>query len=107
VPAPEVAEVVDTTAAGDCFIGGLAVRLAEGASLADAVKFAVTAASISVTRLGAQSSLPKRKAVEAICPTPPPKPAEPPVEVVRRKGRPRKSQGSAPTSPNHPPRKRK
>jgi len=110
VPAPSVENVIDTTAAGDCFTGALAVRLAEGAALADAVKFAVTAASISVTRQGAQSSLPKRKAVEAILPTPPTSPtlvavAAPPK--TRKKGRPRKDAPVAPPQDGKPPRKRK
>lgn len=61
VDAPKVKKVVDTTGAGDCFTGALAVRLAEGASLAEAVRFAVCAASLSVTRLGAQTSLPYRE----------------------------------------------
>jgi ribokinase len=56
---------VDTTAAGDTFNGTLAVGLAEGKSLAEAVTFANAAAAISVTTLGAQPSAPKREAVEA------------------------------------------
>jgi ribokinase len=52
---------VDTTAAGDCFNGALAVALSEGQELAEAVGFACRAASISVTRLGAQSSMPSRR----------------------------------------------
>lgn len=60
ISAPPVT-AVDTTAAGDCFSGALAVRLAEGASLEQAVSFAVRAASLSVTRLGAQASMPFRK----------------------------------------------
>ena len=51
---------VDTTAAGDVFNGALAVALAEGAGLKDAVMFANKAAAISVTRLGAQASAPYR-----------------------------------------------
>lgn len=53
-------ETVDSTAAGDVFNGALAVALAEGKVLKDAVAFACDAASISVTRLGAQSSIPYR-----------------------------------------------
>lgn len=52
---------VDTTAAGDVFNGALAVALAEGKNLPDAVRFACDASAISVTRLGAQSSIPYRK----------------------------------------------
>jgi len=60
---------VDTTAAGDCFSGALAVSLAEGNSLHDAVRFACTAASISVTRMGAQASMPLREEVMKSLPT--------------------------------------
>lgn len=52
---------VDTTAAGDCFNGAFAVGLSEGMTPEEAVRFANKAASISVTREGAQSSLPWRK----------------------------------------------
>jgi len=54
---------VDTTAAGDVFNGALAVRLAEGVALEDAVRFAHAAAAISVTRLGAQPSIPTRSEI--------------------------------------------
>ena len=53
-------DTVDTTAAGDVFNGALAVAVAEGKDLEDAVDFACEAAAISVTRLGAQSSIPYR-----------------------------------------------
>jgi ribokinase len=56
---------VDTTAAGDAFNGALAVALAEGASLERAVRFANRAAALSITRPGAQPSLPTREAVES------------------------------------------
>jgi ribokinase len=65
VAAPPVT-AVDTTAAGDCFNGALVVALAEGRSLPDAVAFACKAASISVTRMGAQASLPHRHEVDAL-----------------------------------------
>jgi ribokinase len=58
-------ETVDTTAAGDAFTGALACALAEGRELTAALEFATAAAALSVTRLGAQSSLPDRAAVEA------------------------------------------
>ncbi len=58
IPAPKV-EPVDTTAAGDTFNGALAVGLAGGRTLEDAVILANKAAAISVTRLGAQASAPK------------------------------------------------
>ncbi len=51
-------EVVDTTAAGDAFNGALAYSLACGKKISEAIYFANKAASISVTRLGAQSSMP-------------------------------------------------
>lgn len=51
---------VDSTAAGDVFNGALAVALSEGKDIQDAVRFACDAAAISVTRLGAQSSIPHR-----------------------------------------------
>ncbi|GAB3767615.1 ribokinase [Spirosoma horti] len=57
---------VDTTAAGDCFNGALAVAIAEGYDLPKAVAFACKAASISVTRMGAQASLPHRHEVDAL-----------------------------------------
>lgn len=58
-------EPVDTTAAGDVFNGALAVALAEGMPLAEALRFAQAAAAISVTRPGAQPSAPTRAEIEA------------------------------------------
>jgi len=58
-------QAVDTTAAGDVFNGSLAVGLAEGKPLAEAVRFANAAAALSVTRLGAQPSAPTRSEIEA------------------------------------------
>ncbi len=63
IPAFPAAHVADTTAAGDCFNGALAVALGEGQPLEDAVKFANAAASLSVETEGAQPSLPNRLAV--------------------------------------------
>lgn len=57
-------EAVDTTAAGDCFNGALAVAISEGAGLKNAIRFANRAASISVTRMGAQASAPYRREIE-------------------------------------------
>ncbi|MEL7235125.1 MAG: PfkB family carbohydrate kinase, partial [Chloroflexota bacterium] len=51
---------LDTTGAGDCFVGALSVGLSEGMPLVKALQFANRAASISVTRLGASSSMPYR-----------------------------------------------
>jgi len=57
---PQV-HAIDSTAAGDCFNGALAVALAENKNLETAVQWACEAASISVTRMGAQVSMPLRK----------------------------------------------
>ena len=54
----------DTTAAGDTFNGALAVCLAEGGSLPLAIDFANAAAALSVTRAGAQASIPSRSQVD-------------------------------------------
>ena len=62
IPAIRV-NAVDTTAAGDVFNAALAVALSEGAELEAACRFAVKAAAVSVTRLGAQSSAPSRDEV--------------------------------------------
>ena len=58
-----VVQVMDTTAAGDTFSGALAVAITEKMEWEKAIQFAVEAASISVTRLGAQSSLPCRNEI--------------------------------------------
>ena len=67
-PAYDVA-VRDTTAAGDTFNAGLAVALAEGLPMEDAIRFAGAAAAISVTRMGAQASAPSRAEVLSFLPT--------------------------------------
>lgn len=59
-------DVVDTTGAGDTFCGAFAARLAEGASFAEAIAYGSAAGAISVTRKGAQSSIPSRDEIEAI-----------------------------------------
>ena len=56
---------VDTTGAGDCFVGALAVALAEDKTLSDALQFANAAAAVSVQRLGASASLPIRDDVDS------------------------------------------
>ncbi len=58
-------EVVDTVGAGDAFCAGLAVALAEGKPLAQALTFASAAGAVSVTRHGAASSMPYRHEVDA------------------------------------------
>uniref|UniRef100_A0A7C3MKW1 Ribokinase n=1 Tax=Dictyoglomus thermophilum TaxID=14 RepID=A0A7C3MKW1_DICTH len=57
-------EAVDTTGAGDAFNGGLAVALSEGKDLISAVTFASAVAALSVTKMGAASSMPYREEVE-------------------------------------------
>ncbi|MBI5372056.1 MAG: ribokinase [Sphingobacteriales bacterium] len=61
--AAPVVKALDTTAAGDTFSGALTVALTEKKDWAAAIEFAVKAASISVTRMGAQASVPFRKEV--------------------------------------------
>jgi ribokinase len=57
-------QAVDTTAAGDTFIGALGALLVEGRPLAEALAHAIRAAAICVTRAGAQASMPSREEVE-------------------------------------------
>ena len=57
IPAPRV-EAIDTTGAGDAFVGALAARLAHGASLVDASAYASRVAALSTTRRGTQSAYP-------------------------------------------------
>jgi ribokinase len=57
-------EAVDTTAAGDTFVGGFCAALAAGRPQADAVRFGLAAAAISVTRAGAQPSIPYLHEIE-------------------------------------------
>lgn len=64
-PASKV-KAVDTTAAGDVFNGALAVAISEGKDITEAVRFANAAAAISVTRLGAQASAPRRDEIDAL-----------------------------------------
>lgn len=63
-PAVPVA-AVDTTAAGDAYIGALAATLADGRELVPSLGFAAAAAALAVTRLGAQPSLPSRTELAA------------------------------------------
>jgi ribokinase len=66
-PAPKV-KAVDTTAAGDTFVGGFAAALANGKSEAEAIRYGQIAAALSVTRAGAQPSIPTRSDVQAFKP---------------------------------------
>lgn len=59
-----IVKPVDTTAAGDVFNGAFAVALNEGKDVKEALKFANAAAAISITKKGAQSSIPSRHEVE-------------------------------------------
>lgn len=63
VPACHV-EAVDTTAAGDTFIGVLAACLAEEKKLEESIRYATKAAAVTITRHGAQQSIPYREEVE-------------------------------------------
>jgi ribokinase len=63
VPGFTAGVVVDTVAAGDTFCGGLAIAISEGKKLKDAVQFANAAAALSVTKAGAQASIPIRTEV--------------------------------------------
>ena len=60
---------VDTTGAGDCFVGALAARFADGAAIRAALKYANVAASICVQRMGAGPSMPTRDEVMAVLET--------------------------------------
>jgi ribokinase len=61
-----VVQAVDTTGAGDCFVGALAARLADGAQVRDALAYANAAASISVQRMGAGPSMPTAAEIAAV-----------------------------------------
>ncbi|MFF4969043.1 ribokinase [Streptomyces sp. NPDC003674] len=66
VPAPRV-EAVDTTGAGDTFVGTLAVALAEEKPVREALSWAAAAAALSVQREGASASMPYRPEIDAQC----------------------------------------
>jgi ribokinase len=63
--AAPVVSALDTTAAGDTFIGGLAMGVATGLDLRASIAFAQRAAALSVTRVGAQASIPYRREVDS------------------------------------------
>ncbi|MFM7075301.1 MAG: PfkB family carbohydrate kinase, partial [Planctomycetaceae bacterium] len=64
VPAPRV-DAIDTLAAGDILHGALALRICEGAAVAEAARFAVAAASLKCTRFGGRLGCPSRAEVDA------------------------------------------
>jgi len=64
VPAFRV-KPVDTTAAGDTFIGAYAAACTDGLATEEALRFAAAAAALAVTRPGAQSSIPDKAEIEA------------------------------------------
>ena len=61
---PYAVEVVDTTAAGDAFVGAFAVALGRGATLVEAARWGNAAGALAVTKAGAQPSLPSRAELE-------------------------------------------
>jgi ribokinase len=61
--------IVDTTAAGDAFNGAFAVSLMRGRTPVDSARYAAAAAAISVTRVGAQTSMPSEEEVELLIQT--------------------------------------
>lgn len=67
---PPAVDVVDTVGAGDAFCAALAVRLGEGAGIEDAVRFANAAGALATTVAGAEPSMPRRPAVEALLSAP-------------------------------------
>jgi ribokinase len=64
-PAPQVI-AIDTTGAGDAFVGSFAYALASGKDPIDAMKFGISIASLSVTRKGAQSSYPDQTEIATL-----------------------------------------
>ena len=66
VAAVDAGPVLETTGAGDAFNGGLAVALAEGREIVEAVRFGCAVAGISVTRAGTAPSMPQRGEVDAV-----------------------------------------
>ena len=63
---PFSVDAIDTVAAGDAFAAGLGIALAEGESLAGAVKFGSAAGALAVTKSGAQEAMPYRAEVDAL-----------------------------------------
>jgi ribokinase len=65
-PAISAGKVVDTTGAGDAFVGGFAVALSEGRLMPEAVRFGIATASIAVTRRGTAPAMPARPEIDAL-----------------------------------------
>lgn len=59
-------KVIDTTGAGDAFLGGFSVALSEGRSMPDAVRFGIATASIAITRRGTAPAMPSRAEIDAL-----------------------------------------
>ncbi|MGW0392355.1 ribokinase [Streptomyces sp. NPDC003042] len=93
VPAPRV-RAVDTTAAGDTFVGALAVALGEGRPMPEALTWASSAAALSVQRPGAQASMPTRAELTRALAGPFPEP-----DPARPDPRPSPESGPTPTPP--------
>jgi ribokinase len=68
-----VVQAVDTSGAGDAFIGSFAVFLSQGATLREAVRKANAVAALSVTRPGTQTSFPRREEVKTLLAAPSPR----------------------------------
>jgi ribokinase len=66
IPAFQVGPVVETTGAGDAFVGGFAAAVARGADPVEAARFGCATAGISVTRPGTAPSMPRLAEVEAL-----------------------------------------
>lgn len=65
VPAQPMGKVIDTSGAGDAFLGSFATALAEGRVALDAAKFATVAAGIAVTRMGTSAAMPTREEIDS------------------------------------------
>jgi ribokinase len=66
IVAGRAVKAVDTTGAGDCFVGAVAAQLAGGSSITSALDYANAAASICVQRMGAAPSMPTAEEVQPI-----------------------------------------
>jgi ribokinase len=64
--AARLVKAIDTTGAGDCFVGAVAAQLADGHSLQSAIGYANVAASLCVQRMGAGPSMPTAQEVSAV-----------------------------------------